>query len=373
MRKIVLNNNEKISNEEVTKILQKYRLIQIDEYVNNRTKIKCADSDGYWYDIRIDNLKSGFKPQRWRHNQPYIEHNLKNFLKDSMVEFVSYKTIHQKGRTFNIVTLKCSCGETFNVKLTNLVNNYYKFLMCKKCIREKHPSGIKKTTKEYINEFENLGYKVIDTTKQIKPSKAVDVVDKDGYRGYACLQSCRQNKHFATFDITKNRKNFVYNANLLLSSLDIDTVCNDFVSKEELSFTCGCGKEMILSQKQFRNGKYRCDNCTKRLSGLELKVKKYLDDNNIHYIMQYKIEDCRDKLPLPFDFYLVDFNTLIEVDGKQHYKKVFGGHEDFEIRKKHDNIKDEYCSSNNIRLIRIPYFEFDKNDWEKHLNNFIKN
>ena len=367
-----MNTNKKLSNNEVDKILQQYGLAQIDEYVNNRTKIKCVDKDGYWYDIRIDNLQNNFKPQLWRHNQPYIEHNLQNFLRNSPIEFVSYKTIHQKKRTFNVVTLRCDCGNTFNVYLSKLVNNYYKFLMCNQCLKDKHPSGIKKTTKEYIDEFKKLGYDVVDKTKQIKPSKAVDIVDKDGYKGFACLQSCRQNKHFATFDITNNRKNFVYNANLWLSNLGIDTICNEFVSKEELSFTCGCGNEMILSQKQFRCGKYRCDSCTKKLSNLELQVKQYLDDNGINYIMQYKISDCRDKLPLPFDFYLVDFNTLIEVDGKQHYKEVLGGHEDFIVRKKHDNIKDEYCSSNNICLIRIPYFEFDNNNWEKYLNNFVK-
>jgi len=52
---------------------------------------------------------------------------------------------------------------------------------------------------------------------------------------------------------------------------------------------------------------------------------------------------------------------LIEYDGIQHFKpiKYFGGEEKFKFQQKTDFIKNEYCKNNNIKLLRIPYWEFD--------------
>ena len=73
---------------------------------------------------------------------------------------------------------------------------------------------------------------------------------------------------------------------------------------------------------------------------------------------------------LRFDFGIIENNTLsylIEYDGEQHFKPIcFGGsytkeelQERFRIRKLKDEIKNEYCKTNNIKLLRIPYTEFD--------------
>ena len=47
----------------------------------------------------------------------------------------------------------------------------------------------------------------------------------------------------------------------------------------------------------------------------EIKVARYLDNHKIAYIPQYRFEDCKHILSLPFDFYLQDLNILIEYDG----------------------------------------------------------
>jgi very-short-patch-repair endonuclease len=58
-----------------------------------------------------------------------------------------------------------------------------------------------------------------------------------------------------------------------------------------------------------------------------------------------------------FDFYLVDLHICLEYDGIQHFKPIskFGGEMSFQNVRINDKLKDEYCKSNNIRLIRIPY------------------
>jgi ssDNA-binding Zn-finger/Zn-ribbon topoisomerase 1 len=87
----------------------------------------------------------------------------------------------------------------------------------------------------------------------------------------------------------------------------------------------------------------------------KLVLEKRFGITNI--ITQKRFDDCRDRLPLPFDISLFDYNILIEYHGKQHYVVVelFGGQEGLEIRQKHDQIKMDYAKDHNIKLIIIPY------------------
>jgi very-short-patch-repair endonuclease len=102
-------------------------------------------------------------------------------------------------------------------------------------------------------------------------------------------------------------------------------------------------------------------------------ISEVLDMLNITYLQQYTFDNCRDINVLPFDFYLPDLNICIEYDGQHHYYPVtFNGITKEEAEKnhlitvKHDKIKNEYCINNNIKLIRIPYYEY------KNIENIIK-
>ena len=84
---------------------------------------------------------------------------------------------------------------------------------------------------------------------------------------------------------------------------------------------------------------------------------------------QYKIDECKDLRPLPFDFaiFIQDKLTgLIEYQGKQHYCNIdfFGANGRFEKQQQRDNIKREYCKKQNIPLIEIPYTI-------KNIDNFL--
>lgn len=96
-------------------------------------------------------------------------------------------------------------------------------------------------------------------------------------------------------------------------------------------------------------------------------------DNKIVNEYEKYYPDLKDILPLSYDFYLPDYNLLIECNGRQHYEPVqFNGKtieeakEDFEIQKRHDKLKEEYARNNKINLLIISYKEID--DTEKILN-----
>ena len=112
---------------------------------------------------------------------------------------------------------------------------------------------------------------------------------------------------------------------------------------------------------------YGCPVCSE--SSGERQIRQWLDKHCIVYEYQKIFDDCRNVLPLPFDFYLPKYNSCIEFDGGQHYFPVnlFGGEESFEKTVKHDEIKNKYCEDNDIRLLRIPYYE----DVDEQLNNFL--
>ncbi len=81
-------------------------------------------------------------------------------------------------------------------------------------------------------------------------------------------------------------------------------------------------------------------------------------------------ENCKNVNLLKFDFYLPLYNTLIEIDGKQHYDKnsMFF---DEKIANR-DYIKNKFCIDNNLKLIRIRYNIINKkfkNECTSIINN----
>lgn len=91
----------------------------------------------------------------------------------------------------------------------------------------------------------------------------------------------------------------------------------------------------------------------------EREIRKYLNDNNINFISQKRFKECRNILPLPFDFYLPDYNICIEYDGEQHFKKFRfeKTNENLIARQNNDKIKKNFCDKNKISLLRISYNE----------------
>jgi len=128
-----------------------------------------------------------------------------------------------------------------------------------------------------------------------------------------------------------------------------------------------CGFEYLVPWFEFKGG-YRCPKC--RESKGEKRIENYLMNSGNNFLQQYKFEDCRNKLSLPFDFAIFDENKklicLVEYDGVQHYKPInFNGTSQekadlgFSKTKENDNIKNLYCKRNEIPLLRIKYTDFD--------------
>ena len=80
--------------------------------------------------------------------------------------------------------------------------------------------------------------------------------------------------------------------------------------------------------------------------------------NDINFVFQMKFDDLKYKSNLYYDFYIPYLNTLIEYDGEFHYFDIFKNGS-FETSLMRDELKNKYAISNNIDLIRIPYWDFN--------------
>lgn len=105
-------------------------------------------------------------------------------------------------------------------------------------------------------------------------------------------------------------------------------------------------------------------------------ILKYLQKKNINFFHQKRFDECKDTKALPFDFYIPNLNVCIEYDGIQHFQPIdFAGNgqdwaiKQFNLIKKHDAIKNNFCNIHNIYLLRIKYDD----DIESVLDNFFNN
>jgi len=121
-----------------------------------------------------------------------------------------------------------------------------------------------------------------------------------------------------------------------------------------------CKKHGVFIQKASKHIQSQgCPRC--KLSKGVLKICSILDNNNINYEMEKSIEGCVsiNNTKLRFDIFIPDMSLYIEYDGEQHFRPVssWGGDKSFNDVKIRDDIKNEFCKNNNIKLLRISYLD----------------
>lgn len=131
--------------------------------------------------------------------------------------------------------------------------------------------------------------------------------------------------------------------------------------------TCGHTWDVRASHILHTSG---CPMCN--LSKGEKIIKEILDELGCSYKREVLMEGCKSSRLLPFDFgiYSEDGSLLylVEYDGEQHFQAFdhFGGQRKLESTQRNDTIKNTYCESNGITLIRFKY-----TDSTQHINTTL--
>ena len=326
----------------------------LGEYITSKTPIECrCKIDGYeWTPRPNDLLNSGGCPKCSRK----ASKTTKEFIQEMNEINPSIEII---GEYINVKTkIKCKCkidGHEWSATPNHLLQGS----SCPKC------SGkMKLTHEEFMEKFYNqnpnahnieiLGEYVNNKTK-IKCKCKIDghewsATPNDLLNGSGCLKCSGK--------MQKTHEEFIKEMNEINPNIEI---LGEYVNSST-NIKCRCkidGHEWTPKPHNLLSLGQGCPKCNS--SKGEKAIAKHLKDNDMDFIEQHRFENCKHKITLPFDFYLPKLNIAIEYDGIQHFEVVeyFGGLDGFIDTKIRDTIKNIYCKDNNIKLIRIPYWEFE--------------
>jgi len=276
-----------------------------------------------------------------------------------------------------LVNIECDgCG----IKLEDIMWNQYKKYIredkkyyCKDCAMKLYGGGQNKLSNNEIQKIidKKLGWKIIEV-KLIKNNTHIDLIDNDGYM-YSNISIQNIKIGQTPWVVSKYNKYTIQNIKLWckLNKKSFELISNIYkCNSNKIQWKClkeDCGEIFYTNWADIQSGK-GCPKCNQ--SKGENKIKEWLNKNNIKYNPQKEFDmlfGVGGRL-LSYDFYLLDYNLLIEYQGQYHDGTAGNqSYEDFRKQQEHDRRKKEYTLQNNINLLEIWYYDFE--NIEKILTN----
>lgn len=359
----------------------KIGLIKIDEIEN-----KYMDTEGYLYSLTTGNMKvinrRNSSPARFFRNNPYTLDNIKLFISIYSPDIKVLSDVFDTAKS--AYRFECSHHGLFEKSWNEIKNGQY----CPKCgilnsaeVRKNNIEDVRDAFKLRSYHLVSEVYHTNDTPLEYICSKHKDkgiqfltwgnfIGDKGCYHCGREQMALKQTKSHEKFDeelYLLHGDKYSIKSNYTKSDNKVDIYCND------------CNTSFSSKASHLLAGHMGC-RCKSSSLG-EDKIIEFLDSNNIVYTGQFRIGDCKNKRPLPFDFAIfadlekTELLYLIEFQGKQHYSKTGWSSDDakneecFIKQQKNDQIKRDYCSKNKIELIEIPYWKI--NEIEGILTNLL--
>lgn len=101
-----------------------------------------------------------------------------------------------------------------------------------------------------------------------------------------------------------------------------------------------------------------CPKC--KSSKGEKRIDTFLHEHNIVYISEKYFKWDKQPKKYRYDFFLPEYNIIVEYHGRQHYEETTMCHNSLKERRKDDRIKRKNAQRHNITYIVIPYWDYDK-------------
>ena len=141
-------------------------------------------------------------------------------------------------------------------------------------------------------------------------------------------------------------------------------------SNKKFIFNCDiCHHEFESALNDISKGSW-CPVCVNKTEKILYEYLKTIYNN---LKQQFKVNWCKKKRNLPYDFCIEDNNIIIELDGIQHFKQVSNWSSP-EEQFKNDKFKEECANKNGYSVIRILQEDVlnDKYVWKTELINNIE-
>lgn len=331
------------------------------EYKNNRTKIKIVCKEHGVFEQVPESHMRGFGCSKCSGNYNYTNEEYVSKLKFIFGDRYEYDKVDYQSQSKKVI-IRCKEHGEFD-KFTQVL---LKGSGCSKCETKNYKIDtnifIERATKKHGNLYD---YSLIEYINDRSPVKIkcnehgiFEQVASIHLSGHGCIK-CSGRYRYTTEEFIKKA--------IIQHGEKYDYSLVNYISAHK-KVKIICKKHGDFCQKPTAHllGK-GCSSCNE--SKAENLINNFLIGNNIDFIRQKTFTGCKRKSLLFFDFYLPKLNTCIEYDGEFHYLPIFGKKLLSETQNR-DNIKNEYCESNNIELVRIKYIDF--NNIEKILENIVK-
>ncbi len=353
----------KIKIEDVIQKFKDYGLELLEyNYKDNRTPLKCSNSEGYLGQVCYASLRgeSPYIFSEFDKRNPYSIENVRKYIKDNNIKLTLLSGKMLGGD--KPLLFKCECGEEFYTTLDGV--RFKNKTMCNVCANKSRGDSQRFSILDVKKQCSKYGFKVLG--KYYGALVPMLVKNKEGYIGEITLANIKSNKNFAIFSpkfIAQNLNTFIKNHNEDLEIISIDS----FLARRDnphIVCKCSCGKIFKMRLESLLTfNKFRCNACTRKVSNYENLVEKQLELNYIKYEPQkrFYVDDFQ---KYSFDFYVESMNLVIEVDGQGHYYPVrFNGIseeiaiENFKKTRERDIEKNKFCKKHKINIIRISYLD----------------
>lgn len=352
-------------------------------------RVKCLKHN-HIFDIMYQNYKKGqgckkCSTEKQTYSTDKVQTIFKNNLKPNETFIKCFRKTRKNGNKEWWARLNCNKHGEFDISL----NSHKRGSGCPKCKSDKiaklctlskeqveqdffsHLKENEKLIKVYQKKRRKYGWNEWWGTLLCSEHGKFEIRRSCHIKGKGCPK-CRAKRISETNTFPKERVEQDFRRYLKSNETLINVYQKRNINNHNVWYaTLLCDKHGKFEiEKQHHKAGKGCPKCS--ASKGEARVREHLTDNNITFEEQYKFKDCKYKLQLPFDFYISSLNLAIEYQGIQHYEPVdaFGGEKNFKIQQKRDKIKREYCEKNNIKLLEIPYTEYD--NVEKILSKELK-
>lgn len=356
------NDNIKHTIEYIQTIFNEYNVFVL-EYINSKNII-IIDEDGFKYKAQLYLVETKKKlPHKFRQN-PFVLENINTYLNkvNSNLLLLSKKYINCKTKLEFICSLHSNEGSQY-ISLDDLLQRTGS---CKYCSYKKQGESQRIDTSIIINRCIELNLTYVDRYNKNQETCVTFICNNHPKKGiqhiiWCHLKTCSVG---CSFCAGRNKTTEDFREEMKHISPDIQITGEYGGSEKHVECKCLiCQHVWHPIGRSLKSGQ-GCPACS--MSKGERCILKILNNYNIPFLSQHTFKDCSYIGKLKFDFYLPDHNILIEYDGEQHFFPVDFANkgqewaiQKYEQIKMRDKMKDDYCANNNIRLIRIPYTEFD--------------
>lgn len=256
-----------------------------------------------------------------------------------------------------------TCGKIYHKSRANHL--YENKTLCQKCYTARD-SEIRNKFLNYIqkrNDFEVISQiSAVTTPIKIKCLKCNNIFE-------VTMHNFIANEHHSCPYCGKNGApipQYVYEQRLIKNGKNDYTIISYKNITSPMLIQHECGFTFKVNPSNFLNSR-GCPKCFKMISKGEQKIINYLEKIQIPYEHQ-KYFHKSEIGTKSYDFYLPEQNLLIEYQGEQHFKphNFWGGEKKFQEQLEHDKIKRQFAQKQEIKLLEIPYTEY--NNIEKILS-----